>query len=670
MSAPGRPPPVRIRSQAGYLLLEALVVLGVMGSAVVAYMALQMVQTRIDQGKAIGGHYARINEGLGQYMTLHHVALKKLPPDCSVHGLASTTSKTRPATGTACNLMINGIPVSNGLQPSVEELVKLGFLPAATTGAMGLNALVTISEPNRNGAAASTNWTVARLLAVITQRCVAAQANNSLQGRYVLVRRPTTTDHLALDEIEVVVNGSNVASSAVLSASSAFNDGETNAAAYYSPINLVDRQLTRAPGIPYQAPGLFRSLAGANAGAWVQLDLGTQRDISSIGLRAVQGNTGTGATGNTWAAEGALLVVEINNASADSTGRFVSTTSSQIRQATPTGLVPGSMRYVSSEAFSSAAAVSLTPTAQGCPANTFMVLSSLLFNTQPYELPTWQGSGAMLATAMLTAGTEAVMSNPVKGGELESRLLSIANPLRYYDPDNPADITGIGVGGIIAVRNGYDSYSTSLQTRADGSNLPTAAWNFNQKNLTGVGNFESASANVRGDLTTQGALIANKATFNELKLPLASAGNACSSLTQSIAQTTDGQLLSCIGNSNQWKSALAGTVNAKEYYEIDISRGPNGSPFQALTKYCGNEFCNQNDANMFYVSDGKIITPLPTDQWFPVVGGYAITQPTGTAGNVVSSYFNVYDSQGNWHIATTGTTAAVKLTLRFYKINL
>ena len=269
----------------------------------------------------------------------------------------------------------------------------------------------------------------------------------------------------------------------------------------------------------------------------------------------------------------------------------------------------------------------------------------------------------MLATAMLTAGTEAVMSNPVKGGELESRLLSIANPLRYYDPDNLADITGIGVGGIIAVRNGYDSYSTSLQTRADGSNLPTAAWNFNQKNLTGVGNFESASTNVRGDLS------ANKAAFNELKLPLTTAGNACSSLTQSIAQTTDGQLLSCI--SNQWKSALAGTVNAKEYYEIDISRGPNGSPFQTLLKYCENASCSQSTAGVLDTLVGTTYaTTLKTDQWFPVVGGYDITQPTGTAGNVVSSYFNVYDSQGNWHIATTGTTAAVKLTLRFYKINL
>ena len=527
---------------------------------------------------------------------------------------------------------------------------------------MGLNALVTISEPNGNGAAASRNWTPTRLLAVITQRCVATRANNSLQGRYVLVRRPTTTDNLALDEIEVMVNGSNVASSAVLRVSSAYNDGVTNAAAYYSPINLVDRQLTRAPGVPYQAPGLFRSVAGAT-GAWVELDLGTQREISSIGLRAVQGNTGTGATGNTWAAEGASLIVEINNAPADNTGQFVLTTSSQIRQARPTGLEPGSMRYVSSEAFSSTAAVSLTPTAQGCPTDSMMVLSSLLFNTQPYELPTWQGSGAMLATAMLTAGTEAVMSNPVKGGELESRLLSIANPLRYYDPDNPADITGIGVGGIIAVRNGYDSYSTSLQTRADGSNLPTAAWNFNQKNLTGVGNFESASANVRGDLS------ANKAAFNELKLPLTTAGNACSSLTQSIAQTTDGQLLSCI--SNQWKSVLAGTVNAKEYYEIDISRGPNGSTFQTLTKYCGNASCSQSTAGVLDTLVGTTYaTTLKTDQWFPVVGGYDITQPTGTAGNVVSSNFNVYDSQGNWLIATTGTTAAVKLTLRFYKINL
>jgi hypothetical protein len=652
----------RRRSQAGYLLFEATVAVALIASAVVAYLSLQTVQTRIDNGIGVGAHYARVNDALGQYMTLHYAALKTLPPDCSVHGLASTTSKTRPSLGEGCKLSINGESVSNGLQPAVAELVALSLLPAATTDALRLNTLSTISEPETNGSG-SSKLTRARLHAVITQRCVATQAASTLRGRYVLIRRPVATDNLALDEIEVLVNGSNVAGSAVLSASTAFTDGQTNAAAYYAPRNLVDRLQTLAPSSPYQVPGLFRSLGSNPGGAWVQLDLGMTRDISSIGLRSAQGNTGS--TGSTWAVEGLSMSVQVNNEAAE-TGNFLMTGTSQIREAKPSLLLPGKMVYVSSDAFSAGAPLDLTPTAQGCPSGSLMALSSLVFNTQPYALTGEQGSGALLATVTQAAGTEAVMSNPVSGGELSSRVFSIDNPLRNYE----ASEKGIGVGGIIAVRNGYDSYSTSLQTRADGSNLPTAAWNFNSKNLTGVDHLESASASVRGDLTTQGALSANKAGFNELKLPLAVAGNACEKLSQSIAQNTDGHLLTCAGS--LWKSAQADTVNSQEYYEIDLIRTPPAGLLWPSVKRCLKEICTDGsgrELGTLLDSNNRYKTRLRYDAWFPVVMGHTLTESSGTPRNPIDTSFSLSKNEEFWSVDVTGGESVVKLKLRFYKIN-
>ena len=656
----------RRRSQAGYLLFEATVAVALIASAVVAYLSLQTVQTRIDNGIGVGAHYARVNEALGQYMTLHYAALKKLPPDCSVHGLASTTSKTRPSLGEGCKMSINGESVSNGLQPTVAELVAISLLPAATTDALRLNTLSTISEPDTNGSP-SSKLTRARLHAVITQRCVATQATSTLRGRYVLIRRPVAADTLALDEIEVLVNGSNVAGSAVLSASTAYTDSQTNAAAYYAPRNLVDRLQTLAPSTPYQVPGLFRSLGSNPGGAWVQLDLGMTRDISSIGLRSAQGNTGQGSTGSTWAAEGSSLIVQVNNEAAE-TGNFLTTGTSQIREAKPTLLLPGKMVYVSSDAFSAGAPLDLTPTAQGCPSGSLMALSSLVFNTQPYALTGEQGSGALLATVTQAAGTEAVMSNPVSGGELTGRVFSIDNPLRNYE----ASEKGIGVGGIIAVRNGYDSYSTSLQTRADGSNPPTAAWDFNNKNLTGVDHLESASASVRGDLTTQGALSANKAGFNELKLPLAVAGNACEKLSQSIAQNTDGQLLTCAGS--LWKSALASTVNTQDYYEIDITREPAGLVLPSV-KRCLKEICTVGEGRELgtLLDINRYKTRLRLDEWFPVVVGHTLTErlteSSGNSRNPIDTNFSLSKNGEFWSVDVTGGESVVKLKLRFYKIN-
>jgi hypothetical protein len=208
-----------------------------------------------------------------------------------------------------------------------------------------------------------------------------------------------------------------------------------------------------------------------------------------------------------------------------------------------------------------------------------------------------------------------------------------------------------------------------LQTRADGSNPPTAAWNFNSKNLTGVDHLESASASVRGDLTTQGALSANKAGFNELKLPLAVAGNACEKLSQSIAQNTDGHLLTCAGS--LWKSAQADTVNSQEYYEIDLTRTPPAGLLWPSVKRCLKEICT--------VGEGRELGTLPTsnryktrlryDAWFPVVMGHTLTESSGTPRNPIDTSFSLSKSEEFWSVDVTGGESVVKLKLRFYKIN-
>jgi hypothetical protein len=251
-------------------------------------------------------------------------------------------------------------------------------------------------------------------------------------------------------------------------------------------------------------------------------------------------------------------------------------------------------------------------------------------------------------------------------GELKRQGLSIRNPLRYYNPNLSLYAgVGTGVGGIIAVRNGYDSYSASLQTRSDGSNLPTASWNFNGKNLTGVDTFSSASANVSGDVSAQGALSANKGSFNALKLPVATAGNACSSATETIAQTGNGLLMNCMGS--VWKSVLAGTVNTREYYQVDMTQTTLNS-YTINTKYCIAEVCSTATSVLDTPASGVFTTTLKTAEWFPALNGYQILQSASPHPKSLSGVFNLKEAASSWVLEFKGSDV-MKLKLHFYKIN-
>ena len=655
--------------QAGITLLETTVALTLMAATTIAYLSAQTMTARIDHGKVIGAQYARFNTALGQYMALHHAALKSLPPGCSQHGLASVTSLTKPYPLT-CNITVNGTPLTNGLQPTPAELVSLGLLPTGSTDALGLGVLTTISEP-RNGAAATGNYTAPRLLAVVSQACVAVPI--ALTGRYVLVRRKEAGTHLSMDEVEVIINGSNIASSAAIKSSPSFSDTRQNSAEYYSSKNLVDRLVTRiSTNGPYVTTGLFRSVVASPSRAWVQLDLGWQREISSIGLRSAQGPT---TPSTPWHTEGANPVVEVSNRPVnESTGLFdASTDAYPVRKAELSGLVPGTTSYVSNENFTAATTVNdLTPTDQGCPTGSLMVLSSLIFNTQPYALPNWQGSGALLATVAQSAGVEALMSDPLAGGELKTTGMTLKNPLRYYNPDAvPPDSTGAGVGGIIAVRNGYDSLNTSGLTTPDGKNMPTAAWNFNNNDLTGVNNFESATATVRGNLASQGAISANQASFSELKLPTATPGDICRILEQSVALSIDSQLMTCVDS--VWTSVLTKAVNGNGYHKVQLIKEASGAHtpnhFYCIDAVCENSATSPIPSALLARAGDTYPTNLKITEWIPVVGSVRVTPNSGTA--IVNSYHNVKEdfALGTWAVDVNATNARIEVIMRFYKIN-
>jgi hypothetical protein len=659
--------------QAGITLLETTVALALMAASTIAYLSAQTMTARVDQGKVVGAQYARFNTALGQYMALHHGALKSLPPACSQHGLASVTSLTKP-NGLACSVKVNETTtVFNGLQPTPAELASLGLLPAGYTGELSLRFLTTISEPRQDGTAVTGNYTPPRLLAVVSQACVAVPS--TLTGRYVLVRRKDAGTNLSMDEVEVIVNGSNIASSAAIKSSAPYFDNRQNSLAYYSSKNLVDRLVTTiSTNGPYVTTGLFRSVVTSPSRAWVQLDLGWQREISSIGLRSAQGPT---TTSTLWPTEGANPVVEVSNKPVnESTGLFdPSTVDYPVRKVELSGLVPGTTNYVSNENFTAApTANSLIPTDQGCLQGSQMVLSSLIFNTQPFALPNWQGSGALLATVAQSAGVEALMSDPVAGGELKTTGMTLPNPLRYYNPDAvPPDSTGAGVGGIIAVRNGYDSLNTSGLTTPDGKNMPTAAWNFNNNDLTGVNNFESATATVRGNLAAQGAISAstvsaNQASFSDLKLSTAIAGGICSSSAQSVALSNASQLMTCVNN--VWTSVLTKTVNGSVYHKVQLIKEASGAHtpnhFYCVDGVCVNSAQSPIPSALLARTGDTYPTDLKITEWVPVVGSVRVEPSSGT----VSTYHNVKeDSREKWSVDINASNARIEVIMRFYKIN-
>lgn len=656
----------------GIALIEAVLATFVFGMAVVAFYSAFAASSRSDQGRAVGRQYAQINQAVGQYMSTYYRQLKSLSPGCSVQSLGYSMSHSVPKA--SCSMAVTGpnasggtgVTVANGFQPTVQELIALGFLKAGTLDSPALDALSVVAESRSDGAATTTP-TRQRFFTQIEQRCIPNAVNSSLQGRYVLVRHANgVSGALSLDEIEIIVNGVNVAPQAVISVSDTYGDTIPNASSFYDKSNLVDGRLTTAAANSvvnnaYVLPGLYRS--SSNQAPWVLFDLLQSRTISSIGLRSADGP---------WESEGNQLAVVVgqSNPSALATNWSSLVAVSTNRWAQQAALVPGNKQYLSASDFSLVppADPGLAPGTEGCPGGTTVALSSLVFNTQPFMLKSVQGSGAQFAAVVAEIGGDGAMSDPINGGELRGNAgaFVLTNPVRDWRPtlaSNPSP--SVGIAGIIAVRNGYSSYSTDMQMRADGTTAPTADWQFGGQNLTNVNHLASNSASVDSDLGVGGNISANTGQFiNSLKLPVAGVGGTCYTNRDSLAQAGS-MILMC--NSGKWTNILGGTVNSAEFYEIDMRNISTGLVGDVV--YCVAYSCQPSSASAIlssYATFNNVQTKLNVSQWFPVIVGYQQnTTPPYTISN-----FKLEENSLGWVILVNAALGdGTEFKVRFYKIN-
>jgi hypothetical protein len=239
----------------------------------------------------------------------------------------------------------------------------------------------------------------------------------------------------------------------------------------------------------------------------------------------------------------------------------------------------------------------------------------------------------------------------------------------------------------------------------------------NNHSLTNVANISTSSANVLGNIAAQGAVSANtgnftnlnastgnftnvnvaataaaldvsatRGSFNALKLPVAVAGAACTSATQSIAQDSTGMFLTC--TNTKWSSVTsAQKFNPSEYYKVQIKVNYSATAIGG-TKAVTEQWCPSNDicrdvsdlstipsvfASVPTAADANIWQwplTLKVSEWLPVVGYHAITQNAGS--DPLNTYFNIREkatSPSTWNIDVKALKADMTLIVRFYRIN-
>jgi prepilin-type N-terminal cleavage/methylation domain-containing protein len=120
--------------QHGFSLLELSIALVIMVFIVMGLIAMQVDQAQSDKARAVAQTYNRMNTAVGSYLTNFYDRLVKLKPECATPNWASQGGIGAPTpdySGCALTTVSNNNVVQlavNGLQPTPQELVSLGFL--------------------------------------------------------------------------------------------------------------------------------------------------------------------------------------------------------------------------------------------------------------------------------------------------------------------------------------------------------------------------------------------------------------------------------------------------------------------------------------------------------------------------------------------------------------
>lgn len=219
-------------------------------------------------------------------------------------------------------------------------------------------------------------------------------------------------------------------------------------------------------------------------------------------------------------------------------------------------------------------AVQITKFCPTASCTTGVQLSSLVFNTQPYELRSdslKRFGFDLVDELLLAAGPDAAYAHAT--GESSSELHAAQdlyvqrNPIRQY---TSSKTMSLGVPGILAVRNGFGSTTLAQFARRDGTSKVTGSWDFDGHPITGLSSVSSTGmSSVRSSTTNLEVselarvqalnaqrLQAQSITTRQLKLPEVQADTSCDPAWESMGlSVADNQLLLCITDTQKWTAA-------------------------------------------------------------------------------------------------------------------
>lgn len=165
--------------QRGFTLIEMGLSLALATVVIASSLVWIHYQTRLDEARAAGQTFTRINAAVGTYLANYYSELMKLPVQCStLDWKYSDTGNPAGQTATSyagCNLALtladgSAHNVANGMQPTLVDLQKLGVLDP--------NVKDVLPFPTRNGMIGTQGSTVQvvppRYAVLIEQVCVAS----------------------------------------------------------------------------------------------------------------------------------------------------------------------------------------------------------------------------------------------------------------------------------------------------------------------------------------------------------------------------------------------------------------------------------------------------------------------------------------------------------------
>jgi len=311
-------------------------------------------------------------------------------------------------------------------------------------------------------------------------------------------------------------------------------------------------------------------------------------------------------------------------------------------------------------------APSSAPAPEGCPSDTTTAFKSLIFNTQRYVEKSKGnnfGSPALFASIVEKIGSDALSSglnvtNVTNLGELFGKNFTIINPIRVVDTTLIPN-TNVGLGGIVAMRGGYGASYAMQHSRTDGSNPPTADWDFGAYSLNNLNKITSTSGQI-DTLSTKSAM----------NIPSKVTGNSCNPSTESIATAQDADqrtdLLVC-KNGFWTKISTSGTVDFTKYKEFNFTASTaqifDCPILNTCTPIKPDPTVSTNQTN----HTRTLTTSMATKSYFPVVMHYESKSDQSSLTGEISGY-SINSANTEYTVVAKNITD-FNLTIRFYPIN-